>query len=78
MRRRKKLLYTYEEIKLIEIEITKKEKQDAEFKRSGGETVDYLTILAQAFVRVCEDDNLPVADAIKAAFNELDEVAEPD
>lgn len=58
---------------MMKIEITKEKKQDAKFKRSGGETVDYLTILAQAFVRVCEDDNLPVADAIKAAFNELDE-----
>lgn len=58
---------------MMKIEIIKEKKQDAKFKRSGGDTVDYLTILAQSFVRVCEDDNLSVADAIKAAFNELDE-----
>lgn len=61
---------------MIKIEITKGKKRDGKFKCSGGETVDYLTVLAQAFVGVCEEENLPVADAIKAAFYELDEVVE--
>lgn len=59
---------------MIKIEITKGKKKDGEFKCSGGETVDYLTVLAQAFVGVCEEANLPAVDAIKAAFYELDEV----
>ena len=61
---------------MIKIEITKGEKQDGEFKCSGGETVDYLTAFAQAFVGLCEKENLPVVDAIKAAFYELEEVVE--
>lgn len=73
MRRRKKLLYTYEEIKLIKIEITKKEKQDAEFKLRGGETLDYLAIFSEIIAYLCKEEDLPLELAVKGLFHELEE-----
>lgn len=73
MRQRKKLLYTYEEIKLIKIEITKKEKQDAVFKLKGGETLDYLTIFSEIIVYLCKEEGVPVDIAVKGLFYELGE-----
>ena len=58
---------------MIKIEITKEKKQDAEFKRSGGETVDYLTVLAQAIAYLCEEEGLSVELAVKGLFHELEE-----
>lgn len=58
---------------MITIEITKKEKQDAEFKLRGGETLDYLAIFSELIVYLCKEEDLPVELAVKGLFHELEE-----
>lgn len=62
---------------MITIEITKKEKQDAEFKLRGGETLDYLAIFSEIIAYLCKEEGIPVDIAVKGLFYELGE-AEPD
>lgn len=62
---------------MITIEITKKDKQDAEFKLRGGETLDYLAIFSEIIAYLCKEEGIPVDIAVKGLFYELGEV-EPD
>jgi hypothetical protein len=57
---------------LIKIEITKNKDQDGELKCKGGETLDYLSILAEAIVYLCKEKGIPVDIAVKGLFYELD------
>lgn len=62
---------------MITIEITKKDKQDAEFKLRGGETLYYLAIFSEIIAYLCKEEGIPVDIAVKGLFYELGEV-EPD
>ena len=58
---------------MMKIEITKEKKQDAKFKRSGGEPQDYLAILSEAIASICKEEGLPIDIAVKGLFRELGE-----
>ncbi|MFK4956354.1 hypothetical protein ACI1TW_09885 [Lactococcus garvieae] len=58
---------------MIKIEITKKEKEGAEFKLKGGETLDYLAIFSEIIAYLCKEGGIPVDIAVKGLFYELGE-----
>lgn len=58
---------------MIKIEITKDKNKDGEYILKGGDTLDYLSMLADVIASLCKKESLPVELAVKGLFHELEE-----
>lgn len=58
---------------MIKIEITKDKNIDGQYILKGGDTSDYLAMLAEAIASICKEEGLPVDIAVKGLFHELEE-----
>lgn len=61
---------------MIKIEITKDKNIDGEYILKGGDTSDYLAMLAEVVASICKEEGLPVDIAVKGLFHELNEEEE--
>ena len=57
----------------FKFEISKNDDGDYDYQGKGGDVLDYLATLAETFVQLCKDNQLPVIPSIKANFHELSE-----
>lgn len=55
----------------FKFEITKNDDGDYDYQGKGGDTLDYLATLAETFVQLCKDNQLPIIPSIKANFHEI-------
>lgn len=60
-------------VNMIKIEITKDKNIDGEYILKGGDTSDYLAMLAEVVASICKEEGLPVDIAVKGLFHELNE-----
>ncbi len=57
--------------KTTKIEIVQRKDRDFDYNLVGGDLLDYLAILSEAFVKICKDNHISVRNAVEANFYEL-------